>query len=73
MIDRPAVCLFCEQTIAANGLDPCALTVTAHADQVRQVQKEQIFYCHLACLKQRAAINPRNFYIEDPEFPSVDD
>jgi len=33
--------------------------------------KEQTFFCHVACIQNLAKIDPTNFYITDPDFPSV--
>ncbi|GAB2494108.1 hypothetical protein GCM10027084_04310 [Pseudoxanthomonas sangjuensis] len=65
------VCLFCGNSIESGDVDLCALHVVARFDQLRGEQKEQTFFCHINCLQQRAAVHPGNFYISDPEFPSI--
>lgn len=64
-------CLFCGQGIAPGELDPCALVLVARLDRVRTEQKEQTFYCHVACLRSRSSAGPGVFYISDVDFPTV--
>lgn len=64
-------CLFCGQEITTSPLDPCALHLVARYDRAREEQKEQTFYCHMACLRSRATVHQNNFYIADPDFPTV--
>jgi len=64
-------CLFCGDAITSGGLDPCALQLIAKFDHPRSEQKEQAFYCHIACLQSRASEQPDCFYITDPDFPTV--
>jgi hypothetical protein len=64
-------CLFCGEGVAPGEHDPCAIVVVARIDQLRAVQKEQTFYCHLGCLQAGASVHPRTFYIADPAFPTI--
>ena len=64
-------CLFCGNGIDSGDLDPCAIQLIAKLDCPRQDQKEQTFYCHIACLQSRAFESPDSFYITEPEFPTV--
>lgn len=64
------VCVFCGETIAPGELDPCALIVVAAIDRPRPKQKEQTFYCHINCLKDRSSV-AGSFYITDPDFSSI--
>jgi hypothetical protein len=64
-------CLFCGENIASGALDPCALNLVAAIDRPRLEQKEQTFYCHIACLQAHASSHPGCFYITDPEFPTL--
>lgn len=66
-------CLFCGEGIMAGTLDPCAIHLVAKINCPRNEQKEQTFFCHFNCIKQRAAIHPDVFYIAEPDFPSVGD
>jgi len=63
-------CLFCNNTIEPNDLDPCALMLIARIDRSRREQKEQGFYCHVECL-QRASKDRRSFYILEHDFDTV--
>ncbi|WP_446809104.1 hypothetical protein ACH50O_17875 [Methylomonas sp. 2BW1-5-20] len=64
-------CMFCAESIAPTDMDPCALNIIARIDRPREVQKEQMFYCHIDCLKSHSSIHPGNFYITDPNFSTV--
>jgi len=64
-------CLFCSEGIAPSSLDPCALQVIARIDCPRQDQKQQMFYCHLACLQAHAPAHAASFFINDPDFPTI--
>ena len=64
------VCVFCGETIAPGELDPCALIVVAAIDRPRAEQKEQTFYCHINCLKDRSSV-AGSFYITDHDFPTI--
>jgi hypothetical protein len=64
-------CVFCNDAIEPGPLDPCALQLTSCVDRPRSQQKEQTFFCHIHCLQSRAAIHQGNFYIADPDFPTV--
>ena len=64
-------CLFCGESISPGTLDPCGLTLVTGFDRPRQKQREQIFYCHIACIQARASTKPDCFYITDPEFPTI--
>jgi len=64
-------CVFCGEAVHPGPLDPCALHVVGRVDRPRAEQKEQTFFCHISCLQTRAAIHPGNFYIADPDFPTV--
>lgn len=65
------VCLFCNEGIEPSSLDPCALHLVARFDRAREDQKEQTFFCHVACLQSKSEIDPANFYLVDPDFPTV--
>ena len=64
-------CIFCNAVIESDGLDPCALQLTACIDRGRHLQKEQTFFCHINCLQSRSAIHPANFYITESDFQTV--
>jgi len=64
-------CMFCAQAIEVGALDPCAIHLVARANRQRSEQKEQTFFCHIACLQSASSIHPANFYIIGPDFPSV--
>ena len=64
-------CVFCGHAIEPGALDPCALNLIAHIDLARSEQKEQTFYCHFGCLQDKSAIHHGNFYIAEPDFPTV--
>lgn len=63
-------CMFCGNGIEPGALDPCALNLVAHIDRPRSEQKEQTFYCHFVCLRDKAAIHHGNFYITEPDHPT---
>jgi hypothetical protein len=65
------LCMFCNKAIEPGALDPCAIHLVARTDRSRKVQKEQTFFCHIACLQTAASIDPSNFYIVEPDFPTV--
>jgi hypothetical protein len=68
----PAKCVFCDENIASNELDPCELHITAGIDQPRAAQKEQSFFCHMACLRSSSHPRMQNlFYIAEPDFATV--
>ena len=67
------LCLFCAEAIVPTELDPCAVQVTAKFDRPREEQKEQMFYCHINCLRERSNISPGNFYICESDFPTIGD
>jgi len=71
VIDQEYQCVFCNQGISPLGLDPCALHLVAHIDKPNHMQKEQTFFCHFDCLRTRSEIHPANFYISEPDFPTV--
>jgi len=64
-------CIFCTKAIEAGALDPCAIHLIARINRERSEQKEQTFFCHIACLQSAASTHPANFYIVEPDFPSV--
>ena len=67
-------CMFCNEIITSGELDPCALNVTASIEQPRACQKEQTFFCHIACL--HAASHPfmhSAFYIAQRECATIGD
>jgi hypothetical protein len=64
-------CLFCAKVIVPGRRDPCALHVTGNADRPRDAQTAQTFFCHAACLRDRAKIHAANFYFMEPDFPTV--
>jgi hypothetical protein len=66
-------CVFCGNGIASGALDPCAIHVIGNFDRPRTEQKEQTFFCHIKCLQNSAAIPHANFYILEPDFPTVGD
>ena len=64
-------CCFCYEGIELStegeaALDRCALTVTAHYDRSRKHQKEQTFYCHIRCFKERMH-DPRVLELTEPD------
>jgi len=64
-------CMFCAEAIETGVLDPCAIHLVARTNRHRGEQKEQTFFCHIACFQAAASIHSANFYIVDPDFPSV--
>ena len=56
-------CWFCEQTVAYEGFDPCAVLLIANwADESRQ--QSQQFFAHVECFRQSGS---GDLYLLDPE------
>ena len=71
-LQRKCLCIFCHEAIEPGSLDPCSLLVTAGIDQLRSSQKEQTFFCHIACLRgtaHRAMLS--GFYIDERNFSTI--
>jgi hypothetical protein len=56
--ERPVgfTCCFCNQGVAVEGFDPCALTLRSFVHGPPDERKAQDFYCHAACFS--AATHP---------------
>jgi hypothetical protein len=60
-------CWYCEQEIAYEGYDPCAvILVTNWAGESRARQREQQFFAHAECF--RSSGSGSDLYILAPDF-----
>jgi hypothetical protein len=62
-------CAFCGLSVTPAGLDPCAFHLVTGISGPRNEQREQAFFCHLACIQERAGHAP--FYIAEDGFSTV--
>jgi hypothetical protein len=49
-------CAICGETVAAEGIDPCALVVVTRWNRPKDEQGVQQWFCHSACAK--ATLHP---------------
>ena len=64
-------CAFCGLSVIPAGLDPCAFHLVTGVSGSRSEQRKQTFFCHLACMRERASHAP--FYIAEDGFSTVGD
>jgi hypothetical protein len=50
---HPLMCAFCAETVETAGVDPCALVVVTSWWAPEEAQREQQFFCHADCLRNR--------------------
>ena len=47
-------CCFCGDSIQSGALDVCALVLIVRWEKEPAVQREQQFFCHVACFRKHA-------------------
>lgn len=44
-------CCFCGEGIKSTNIDPCDLSILTNIDKSKDIQEEQVFYCHIVCFQ----------------------
>ena len=63
-------CIFCGKGIEPTDIDPCALIIIAGIDRPRAEQREQLVFCHIRCIKERAFARSAP-YINEPCWATI--
>jgi hypothetical protein len=75
MTDQPMKylwnCVICDGAVAANGLDPCAISIVTNADRPWYKRRRQTFFCHIECFAKLKGVS--SMYILDDDFPVLAD
>lgn len=53
MSEDMVLCCFCNDVVKSTHIDPCDLNVLTNWDKPKNKQKNQTFWCHFACLKDK--------------------
>jgi len=65
--DLGFTCCFCNEGITSLDPDPSDIVVVANIDKPKEQQAEQIFYCHMLCLKNKIHPDVKDlFVLDDP-------
>lgn len=58
-------CCFCAFLIESNYANPCEIDILTNFGKPKNKQYNQIFYCHMECLKEKMhAYMQQYYYIE---------
>jgi hypothetical protein len=65
------LCCFCNEDIKSTNIDPCNLNILMNWDKSPAQQRDQDFWCHLECLREKLHENIKKHLVL--QLLSVDD
>lgn len=63
--DSGLTCCFCNEGITSLDPDPADIVIVANIDKPKDKQAEQIFYCHVQCLKSKIHNDVKDLFVLD--------
>lgn len=66
-------CCFCKNNVQATGVDPCDISIATKWDRPDQKRRDQLFWCHAQCFKDRMHKNLKIHFWLDILSSDLDD
>jgi len=57
--------LFCNDSLTSVDPDPAEIVIVANTDKPKELQADQIFWCHAQCLKGKLHKDALDHYVLD--------
>lgn len=64
-MNKGVLCCFCNMHIESDNINPCDLNILTNWDKEKDLQRNQTFWCHLECFRNKLHKNVRKHLLVD--------